>query len=341
VFTDEMRQLASGLLMSLSNNAKVMVFAYCYGILGDIPARKQFFGLSSVVFNGHPCPNCNILLDDIKRSLQEDEELLRCFNFTNVTRDKTIAPADDQFFQFFGVKYIAAVTLWPGQANFDSCLIDIMHLGYLGLWFKYFLAFMEKLRKPALWGSLNDEYKQYCIVNKMTDAYYKFQNATDFKGLKANRFKHFMEVSLHIFEKLDVYSFLHDDSAKQMYQNWITLVNLNVLLTAQVFTNARLRLIDQLISSFLTYLASDMSDLMTLNAHILVHLTRQIKLYGPPVEYWCFPSERFIKPLKRFFLNTNNRQISSAVLERFHKKMVYNLLRQATAGITNLDVPQR
>jgi hypothetical protein len=99
---------------------------------------------------------------------------------------------------------------------------------------------------------------------------------------------------------------------------WIHRVMLVKACTARKFTTDSLEALDSISHDLSVSCCSLYPKFCSLKSHIIkFHLRQMIETLGPLRLTWCFKPENFNYLVKQLFVNTNNRETHSVMLERF------------------------
>lgn len=330
IFDDELQELSKGKLFII-NEKQFLVVAFLSNILGDIPARKEIFGLSSSANLQMPCHVCTIKLPEMRNqailtSRGRDDGALNRF-----IANPTYSPGKDQSsitpsMNTTGFNFYSHIWKFPGQPRFTSIMIDIMHMYYLGILRDAFEVLSKLLlsnrSEDRSWQRLSKLYLGYCKLNNI-QSYYNFTNFNTWKGLKAYGIKKFCAVSPFLLLQMDLVSKKTNNESdpaykkRQEFKLWNSLCLTASILAQHTISRSDLETVKALIEYSLHHLKEKSERQFTLNFHLQIHMFQHIIEHGVPREYWCFPHETMIGKIKGMYRHTNNKSTHTSLLKRY------------------------
>lgn len=355
IYKAESQELSKGKVF-LINGIQYFVVALMSNLLGDIPARKEIFGLSSSANLQMPCHSCTIKLSDMKNTIitntrsRDNEELIRFIANSSKEPGKDASSITTSM-NTTGFNFYSLIWTFPGQPKFNSIMIDIMHMYYLGILRDAF----EQLSKMVLssriegkgWPALSNLYKGYCKVNNI-QTYYNFTNFNTWKGLKAYGIKKFCAVSPFLLIQMKVVApktVNESDAAyrkRQEFKLWNCLCTTASILAQHTIDRSDLASLDSLVNYSIQHLLEKAGRHLTLNFHLQIHLIKHIIEHGVPREYWCFPHETMIGKIKGMYRHTNNKNTHTSLLKRYITNVnlhsISSLMSKNTEEISLTDI---
>ena len=114
------------------------------------------------------------------------------------------------------------------------------------------------------------------------------------------------------------------------FKYWTILVYLNKVLNGESIAPIHIVTLNKVIPMLLAFWAESYPDVMTINAHLLLHVTDSIKLFGPPVYWNNYSNEGYIGRLKPYYKNTNNKSIEKSVYTMYRATVFIEMLLKSS-----------
>lgn len=320
-YDEELQLLADGIAIYCPATDKVYrVFGFLCGMIGDLPARQEFGGLTISSVGLFPCTFCEATqIGSAKKVIPEG---VRCK--MNCTEDGPATyPERPRVITYKlpgkGVESYPFVYDLPSFNWPKGLLPDVMHQVHIGEatrhfshLFNFMQSYMFNKNVVLYWTLVSQDFKRLLGVNNV-DSHHGFHDAASFKSLPASAKMNFLRLSPGILDSFmsTLKPLLKDASIWHefvlRFDIWKKLCRISNVLCSYSLQRSEL---DALGAEIRVYSSSMCeayveSRYCTVNTHMLEHWPEVIHLYGLPRSFWAYPFEYGMRWFKDLMININ------------------------------------
>lgn len=300
-FKPSFKRLYNGVELELANGTTLTVSAVILTGTCDLPAKALFLCLKQ--YNGnYGCTTCKTKgYHENHRHLypyEKNMELRTTLGTISTARNLPVGESEE------GVKGESPFSkIWSNYI--DNMSIDVMHCVFLNVMKRLFFVWFDSSNHDHR-GSLR---KHISVINARLIALKPIHEVSrtpttveDYTYWKASLMKWFLlAYSLPIF---------HDIMDDEYFQHYKLLVNAINILTSTSIDLAGLNEAEECLDKFVReFEALYGSNNMTLNVHMLLHLVRNVRLFGPLWTTSCCALENLNGILKGFVKSSNHPEL--------------------------------
>lgn len=330
----DLAELAKGASIEGPGGIRYQVFCVVSHLLGDIPALREGLNLNVPASCNYPCIFCHV------RNYRSPPALGRCSYACGISPEfARKAPEEYQIaYQNPGRANLSMALSCkstagpgseaprllhglPGVSIPDSVAVDLLHTEFLGESLRHLKFYLKKLvvsaglRDAALCKKIGKGFHKILKANKITARW-------EFKDIK-----HLY--TLHGYSTMKLLSWfpwvlsasgISTEGLEAAHQEALELrVRAVNLATQFTMTIEEVEILQTLYKELTLKCCLLYPNFCVLKTHLLaVHLKELILRLGVLRLVWCFRQEGFIRPLKKNYLNVNNRSISKSVTARWY-----------------------
>jgi hypothetical protein len=341
LFTEDINNLSRGEMFNILGE-QYFVVALIHAIVGDLPARKSIVGMTSSVTSTLPCHFCKVFAKDFKKKRTSEQCSIhkRSKNEFISLKEKTSGDSTSEYMNVaYNIVRVSELNKWAAQINPSTVLTDLMHQKYLGDYAEHFsiivqdIAKANKLTGSSLWKDIQLQYSSYCKLNGI-HSFSRITNSKTWKGLKAYGIRRFSEFAPFLFIKMN---WISNEKTLEKYHAFCRHTQIIIGLSQHSISKNELNKISKLIEEHLNFLENqddtETSLSISLNTHLDLHWQDMIQDFGIPRGFWCFVFEGMIRDLKKYFKNTNNKQVSWSVFNRYLTDAMLLVIDEITSNI--------
>ena len=298
---------------------------FLLAVKGDTPATAELCGFKEGVgFASRKCRNCMVCSKTIAVVFSERDTVLRnmethCLQCRRI--DDTTGRTRDFFSKQWGINRRSCLM---DLENFDvtqDSPQDCMHVIYEG--YAHHIMHLVIINigdngVPELMKKINCMRKNFryshCDKDSIPGELILNQQTFRFIKQKAIQIKTLLKILPFILSKLV-------DVTNKFFVYFMEFIEIVHALCAPLFTRASVQQLEDLIKMHLRKYSTLFADTFLPKMHYLIHLPRQILLFGPPARWTCMREEAMHKRFKGYARNANCNALDMTIANA-HQKYV-------------------